>query len=150
MIGESPKKKFENIVPNITETAIGNRKEFIVFGDNYKTRDGSCVRDYVHVSDIAMAHVLALKYLTEKKNKSNHEIFNLGTGKGVSVLETIKAFEKISGVKLNYKIGNQREGDVEAIYSDCTKARKLLGWKTKYDIEKMMESAWKWQLNNKR
>ncbi|MFH1005061.1 MAG: UDP-glucose 4-epimerase GalE [Bacteroidota bacterium] len=148
IIGEHPKKKCDNLVPAITETAIGKAKCFIVHGNNYKTRDGTCIRDYVHVSDIASAHLLALKYLIEEKNKFNYEIFNLGTGQGVSVLEAIKAFEKISEVKLNYKIGKRREGDVEAIYSDCTKAGKLLGWKTKYNIEKMMESAWKWQLNN--
>lgn len=148
-IGEAPKKRFENIVPNITETAIGNQKEFTVFGNDYKTRDGSCIRDYIHVSDIANAHVLALKYLFEKKNKSNYEIFNLGSGQGVSVLEAINAFEKISGVKLNYKIGLRRTGDVEAIYSDSSKAEKLIGWKPKYSIEQMMGSAWKWQLNSK-
>lgn len=146
--GENPIGKPDNIVPAIAQTAIGKLKQFSVFGNDYKTRDGSCVRDYVHVSDIAYAHVLALQSLFEGKIKNNFEIINLGSGNGVTVLEAIKAFEKASGKKLNYRIAPRREGDVEAIYSDSSKAKKLLGWSPKYNIEEMMGSAWKWELNN--
>ena len=145
LIGENSSVKSENIVPSLTETAIGNRKQFNIWGDDYNTRDGTCIRDYVHVSDIANAHVLALQKLFEKKIKNNFEIINLGTGNGVTVLEAVKAFEKATGKKLNYKIAPRREGDVEAIYSNSSKAESLLGWKTKYNIEQMMDSAWKWQ-----
>ncbi|MBI3502909.1 MAG: UDP-glucose 4-epimerase GalE [Bacteroidetes bacterium] len=147
LIGEVPFGKPDNIVPSIMQKAIGLSKEFSIFGDDYNTRDGTCIRDYVHVSDIAHAHVLALNYLFEKRNKSNYEIFNLGTGKGVTVLEALKAFNRVSGKKLRYDIAPRRKGDVEAIYSDSSKAEKLLGWKPQYNIEQMMESAWKWQLN---
>ncbi|MFN4234265.1 MAG: UDP-glucose 4-epimerase GalE [Bacteroidia bacterium] len=147
LIGENPINKATNIVPVITQTAIGKIPEMTVFGSDYATRDGSCIRDYVHVSDIAEAHVLALKYLLDKKQKSNFTIFNLGSGKGVSVLEAIAAFEKVSGIKLNYKIGARREGDVAAIYSDCAFAEKELGWKAKYTLEEMMQSAWEWERN---
>lgn len=147
LIGEVPFGKPDNIVPGITQTAIGIQEQFNIFGNDYKTRDGTCIRDYIHVSDIAYAHVLALNYLLEGKNKNNYEIINLGTGNGVTVLEAVKAFEKISGKKLNYKIAPRRTGDVEAIYSDSSKAEKLLDWKTKYNIEQMMSSAWQWQLN---
>ena len=149
LIGEYPIGKPENVVPVITQTAIGKIKQMQVFGNDYKTRDGTCIRDYVHVSDIANAHVLALEYLIKGRNKANYEVINLGTGNGVSVLEAIKAFEKVSGKKINYKIGARRDGDVEAIYSDSSKAEKLLGWKPKYNINQMMASAWKWQLNSK-
>lgn len=147
--GETPIGKPDNVVPAITQTAIGKLEKFTVFGDNYKTRDGSCVRDYIHVSDIAYAHILALQALFEGKIKNNFEIFNLGTGNGVTVLEALRAFERSSRQKLNYTIGPRRAGDVEAIYSDSSKAKKMLGWVPKYDIEEMMESAWKWELNNR-
>jgi len=147
-IGEVSIGRPDNIIPAITQTAIGKIEQFNVFGSDYKTRDGSCVRDYIHVSDIAYAHVLALQALIDGKMKNNFEIINLGTGNGVSVLEAIKAFEKASGKKLNYKIGTRREGDVEAIYSDSSKAKKLLGWIPKFNIDQMMETAWKWQLNS--
>src|ERR1035437_3849012 len=147
LTGEAPIGKPDNIVPAITQTAIEKLEQFNVFGNDYNTRDGSCIRDYIHVSDIAYAHVLALQALFEGRIKNNFEIINLGTGNGVTVLEAIKAFEKISGKKLNYKIAPRRAGDVEAIYSDSTKAHNLLGWKPKFNIEQMMESAWKWQLN---
>ncbi|MFL5754140.1 MAG: UDP-glucose 4-epimerase GalE [Bacteroidia bacterium] len=143
--GELPLNKPSNLVPVITRTAIGKNKEMIVFGDDYPTRDGSCIRDYIHVSDIANAHVLALQYLLGKKNQTNYDVFNLGTGKGISVFEAIHAFEKVSGVKLNYRVGPQRAGDVIAVYSDSSKARRLLGWECKYGIEEMMSSAWKWE-----
>ena len=121
-----------------------------VYGKDYKTRDGTCIRDYVHVSDIANAHVLSLKYLAENKGNKNYDVFNLGTGKGVTVMEIIDAFEKNTGIKLNYEVGPRRPGDVEAIYSDSSKAEKILGWKPKFDINEMMKSAWKWQRNLKK
>ncbi len=145
-IGEMPLGKPDNLVPVITQTAIGKIPQMTVFGVDYDTRDGSCVRDYIHVMDIANAHTKALQYLMEHKNKSKCEVFNLGTGNGVTVLEAIKAFEKVSGVKLNYTTGPRRPGDVVAIYANNEHARKALGWSPKLDIEDMMDTAWKWQL----
>jgi UDP-glucose 4-epimerase len=145
--GEYPLNKPNNLVPVITGTAIGKIEKLTVFGGDYPTRDGTCVRDYIHVSDIADAHIRAMVYLHEKRNTSRYEVFNLGTGNGVTVLEAIRAFEKVSGRKLNYTIGPRREGDVIAVYSDSTKANKLLGWKCAYDIEGMMSTAWKWEQN---
>ena len=144
MIGEFQDLS-ESVVPVITKTAIGARKEMTVFGNDYNTRDGSCVRDYVHVSDIAHAHTLALQYIIDDRNKSNCEVFNLGTGNGVTVLELIAAFERVSGEKLNYKIGPRRAGDVIEVYANNNKARKLLGWETKYDLDAMMDTAWRWE-----
>lgn len=146
LIGEDPINKPTNLVPVITKTAIGKIKQMIVHGSVYKTRDGSCIRDYIHVTDTAIAHIKALEYLINKKQKSNFSIFNLGSGTGVSVLEAIHAFEKISAKKLDYLLGPKREGDVVEIYSDTTLAEKELGWKTKYTLEEMMETAWKWEL----
>ena len=146
MIGEIPFSAPENLVPNITQTAIGKRKQLTVFGTDYNTRDGSCIRDYIHVSDIADAHTKALAYLAEGKNTSQYEIFNLGTGKGISVLELIHAFEKVSGQKLNYVIGPRREGDVIAVYADNTKASEILHWKSIRNIDDMMRTAWMWEL----
>ncbi len=145
--GENPINSPTNLVPVITKTAIGEIEQLTVFGGNLNTRDGSCIRDYVHVSDIAEAHILALNYLKTSKNQANYEIINLGTGKGVTVLEAIQSFEKVSGVSLNYHIGEPRAGDVEAIYSDITLSTKKLGWKPKYNLDDMMLSAWKWQQN---
>jgi len=147
--GELPLSRPNNLVPVITQTAAGKLPSFTVFGNDYDTRDGTCIRDYVHVCDIARAHVLALGLL-KKKTGPHFDLINLGTGAGVTVLEAIKAFEEVSGVRPNYTIGPRREGDVAAIYSDCMKAEKLLGWKTKYDLEDMMSSAWKWQMNLER
>jgi UDP-glucose 4-epimerase len=135
----------ESVVPVITQTAIGKRKLTTVFGDDYSTRDGSCVRDYVHVCDIAHAHTQALQYIIEDRNKSNCEIFNLGTGNGVTVLELIKAFEKVSGETLNYKIGPRRAGDVVEVFANNNKARTLFGWEPKYDLDAMMDTAWRWE-----
>lgn len=149
-IGEDPLNKPNNLVPVITKTAIGEIEKVVVFGGDYDTRDGTCVRDYVHVSDIANAHVKALEYLVEGKNTSNFEIFNLGTGQGVTVLEAIKAFEELSGLSLNYEIGARREGDVPAIYSNSEKAFQNLGWKPKNNIDVMISSAWKWEQNLKK
>ncbi|MEO6903102.1 MAG: UDP-glucose 4-epimerase GalE [Bacteroidia bacterium] len=145
-IGEYPIHKPTSLVPIITQTAIGIIKQMTVYGKDYNTRDGSCIRDYIHVTDIAIAHIKALYYLIENKNITNFSIFNLGTGKGVSVLEAIHSFEKITGKKLNYTIGEKREGDVMAIYSDTTFSEKELQWKTKFTLDEMMESAWKWEL----
>ena len=135
----------ESVVPVITQTAIGKRKQMTVFGSDYNTRDGSCVRDYVHVCDIANAHTKALQYIIEDRNKSNCEIFNLGTGNGVSVLELVKAFEKVSGEKLNYKIGPRRPGDVIEVFANNNKACKMLGWEIKHDLDAMMDTAWRWE-----
>ncbi|MBL7889964.1 MAG: UDP-glucose 4-epimerase GalE [Bacteroidia bacterium] len=145
--GENPINKPSSLVPIITQTASGRMKEMNVWGTDYKTRDGSCIRDYIHVSDIALAHINALEYLIGNKQHSNFSIFNLGTGKGVSVLEAIASFEKVAGQKLNYKIGPRRPGDVEAIYSDTSFTEKELGWKAKYSLDEMMASAWKWEQN---
>lgn len=145
LIGEMPVGKPENLVPVITQTAIGKIQKMSVYGDDYPTRDGSCVRDYIHVCDIAHAHTLALKYLEEEKNTGLCEVFNLGTGNGVTVLEAIKAFEKVSGVKLNYSIGPRRPGDVIAIYANNDLAKKALGWVPHFSLEEMMTTAWKWE-----
>lgn len=145
LIGEQPKKTAWNLVPVITETAIGKRESMVVFGDDYDTRDGSCIRDYIHVMDIANAHTKAVEYLVAKKNTSNYEIFNLGIGEGVTVIEAIKAFEKTSGLKLNYTMAPRREGDVIAIYANNDKAREHLGWLPNRNIEDIMRTAWKWE-----
>src|SRR6476620_8092401 len=145
LIGELPIGKPQNLVPAITQTAIGKLPKLTVFGDDYPTRDGSCVRDYIHVMDIAHAHTLSIKYLQEKRNTEGCEIFNLGTGNGVTVLEAINAFEKVSGQKLNYEIGPRRAGDVIAIYANNEYARLQLGWTTQFSLDDMMATAWKWE-----
>jgi UDP-glucose 4-epimerase len=144
-IGELPIGVPQNLVPFITQTAIGLRDELSVFGDDYPTPDGTCIRDYIHVVDLAKAHVVALERLLKNKNKSNYEVFNLGTGKGSSVLEVVNAFERVSGEKLNYKIVGRREGDVIAAYADTNKANNELGWKTELTLDDAMQSAWKWE-----
>ncbi len=143
-IGEVQEKP-QNLVPIITQTAIGLRSQMKVYGSDYNTRDGSCIRDYVHVMDIANAHTKALQYLIAQKNKGNCEVFNLGLGEGVTVLEAIRAFEKISGQKLNYEIGDRRPGDVEKIYANNEKAKNLLNWEPERDIDDMMYTAWQWE-----
>ncbi len=145
LIGELPRGVPENLVPYITQTAYGLRKEVKVFGDDYDTSDGSCIRDYLHVVDLAKAHVAAVKRLIENKNKTNYEVFNLGTGKGVSVLEAIKSFEHVTGIKLNYKITGRRAGDIEKIWADPTLANKELGWKTVSTLDESMRTAWEWE-----
>ena len=145
-IGEFPLNRPNNLVPIITQTAVG-KNSLTVFGNTFNTRDGSCIRDYVHVSDIADAHVKALNYLIEGRNNKNSSLFNLGTGNGVSVLEAINSFEKMSGKKLKYTIGPKREGDVVAIYADNNLAKTELKWVPEYSLDDMMLSAWKWQLN---
>jgi UDP-glucose 4-epimerase len=145
IIGESPTNPANNLVPVITETAIGKRKEMIVFGDDYDTRDGSCIRDFIHVMDLADAHSKALQYILADANDTNFEVFNLGTGDGISVLEAIRAFENVNDIKLNYRIGPRREGDVIAVYADRSLAHQKLGWEPQYSIESIMLSAWKWE-----
>ncbi|OAB75970.1 UDP-glucose 4-epimerase GalE [Cochleicola gelatinilyticus] len=144
-IGELPVGVPQNLVPFITQTAAGVREQLQVFGDDYPTTDGSCVRDYIHVSDLADAHVVALQRLLKNNNQKKFEIFNVGTGKGSSVLEVINAFEKVTGENLNYKIVDRRPGDVTAVFADTTKANEVLGWKAKRTMEEALESAWKWE-----
>ncbi|MBL7683300.1 MAG: UDP-glucose 4-epimerase GalE [Flavipsychrobacter sp.] len=143
-IGELQEKP-ENLVPVITQTAIGKRNEMQVFGTDYPTRDGSCVRDYIHVMDIANAHTKALQYTLEGNNSTNCDVFNLGSGNGVTVLELIHAFEKVSGEKLHYKLGPRRPGDVVEVYANNAKARALLDWDIKYSLDDMMDTAWRWE-----
>lgn len=145
LMGEASSNPASNLAPVITETAIGKRQEMTVFGDDYDTRDGSCIRDYIHVVDLAHAHTLSLDYLMENRQASNCEVFNLGIGTGVSVLEAINAFEAVTGVKLNYRIGERRAGDVVAVYANKEKAARELGWQPAYDINDIMRSAWAWE-----
>ncbi len=145
LIGEMSIKKAIYLVPVIMETAAGRRKETVVFGDTYDTRDGSCIRDYIHVMDVASAHTKSLEYLMQGKNESNCEVFNIGIGEGVSVLEAIHAFERVTAKKLNYRIGPPRDGDVVAIYSNYDKARDKLGWEPKRNIDDIMKTAWAWE-----
>lgn len=144
-IGELPLGVPQNLIPFITQTAIGLREELSVFGDDYPTKDGTAVRDYIHVVDLAKAHVVALQRLIQKKNQNKVEIFNIGTGKGTSVLEVIKAFEKITSQKLAYKIVGRRSGDVIEAYANTDKANQILGWKAQLMLEDALESAWKWE-----
>ncbi len=145
LIGEIPHGVPSHLVPYLTQTALGIRQYLNVFGGNYNTIDGTCVRDYIHVVDIARAHVVAIERLIQNKNKSNYEVFNLGTGIGFSVLQMIQAFENATGIKINYKIIERRSGDVEAVYADTTKANNELGWKAEISVEEMMRSAWEWE-----
>jgi UDP-glucose 4-epimerase len=149
-IGEVPVGKPANLVPAITQTAIGKMATMQVHGHDYPTRDGTCLRDYIHVCDIAHAHTLAINFLLEKKNKEACEIFNLGTGNGLTVREVIEAFEKVSHTRLNFTLGPRREGDVIAIYANNDKAKKELGWTPRFNIEDMMDTAWKWELSRKK
>jgi len=148
-IGEMPVGKPQNLVPAITQTAIGRIPKMFVHGNDYPTRDGSCIRDYIHICDLANAHTLSLQYLEQGKNTNECEIFNLGTGDGVSVLEAINAFEKVSGVKLNYEIGPRRPGDTIAVYANNDLAKNLLGWNPAFSLEEMMATAWKWEVRLK-
>lgn len=145
LIGELPRGVPENLVPFITQTAYGLRDELKVFGNDYDTPDGSCIRDYLHVVDLAKAHVIAVKRLLEKRNKSDYEVFNLGTGNGVSVLEAIRSFERATGVKVKYKITNRRPGDIEKIWADPSYANRELGWKTISTLDEAMKTAWEWE-----
>jgi UDP-glucose 4-epimerase len=144
LIGELPNGVPNNLVPFITQTAIGKRKVLTVFGNDYPTPDGTCIRDYIHVVDLAKAHVKAIEYVSTKQ-KVSFEVFNLGTGMGNSVLEVIQTFEKVSGVKLNYTFGPRRTGDVVKVYASCDKAANVLGWRTERDLKNCLETAWKWE-----
>ncbi|WP_452219689.1 UDP-glucose 4-epimerase GalE [Lacinutrix salivirga] len=144
-IGELPIGVPQNLVPFITQTALGKRAQLSVFGNDYPTPDGTCIRDYIHVVDLAKAHVVALQRLLNAKTTSNFEVFNIGTGTGSSVLEVIHAFENVTNKKLNYKIVDRREGDVISAYADTTKANNELGWTAKYTLEEALLSAWKWE-----
>ena len=148
-IGESPINPPTSLIPIITQTAIGIREKMFVHGTDYETRDGSCIRDYIHVSDIAKAHIKALDYLIHKKNKTINSIFNLGTGNGITVIEAIDAFKRTTNMPLNVEFGPRRDGDVEAIYSETTRSYTELNWEPEVDLETMMDSAWKWQQKNR-
>lgn len=145
LIGELPIGVPQNLVPFITQSAIGKRGPITVYGNDYNTPDCSAIRDYIHVVDLAKAHVAAIKRLESKAASTNYEVFNLGTGKGSSVLEIINAFEESTGEKLNYQIGPRREGDIEQVYGDVNKAANELGWKAELGIQEMMRSAWNWE-----
>ena len=144
-IGELPLGIPQNLVPFITQTAAGLRDQLSVFGDDYPTEDGSCIRDYIHVVDLAKAHVVALERLLKNRNSNQFETFNIGTGKGSSVLEVVHAFEKVTQQKLNYKIVNRREGDVISVYADTKKANDVLGWKAEKSMEESLLSSWNWE-----
>lgn len=144
-IGELPIGVPQNLVPFITQTGMGLRNQLSVFGDDYPTEDGTCIRDYIHVVDLAKAHVVAMQRLVNRKNTTNYEVFNVGTGKGSSVLEVIDSFEKVSGRKLNYKIVDRRPGDITAAYANTQKANTTLGWKAESTLDEAMKSAWDWE-----
>ena len=144
-IGELPLGDPQNLVPFITQTAAGLREQLSVFGDDYPTNDGTCIRDYIHVVDVARAHVVALQRLLDGKHEGNYEVFNLGTGTGSSVLEVIQSFEKVSGDTLNYRVAPRRAGDVIQAYADTTKANQVLGWKANSTLDDAMRSAWDWE-----
>ena len=146
-IGELPLGIPQNLVPYITQTAAGIREQLQVYGNDYPTPDGTCIRDCIHVVDLAKAHVKALEVLAEHKTHKNFDFFNLGTGKGSSVLEVVKTFEKVTGKPLNYKIAPRREGDIITAFADTKKAKKGLGWETKLNLEEALASSWKWQQN---
>jgi UDP-glucose 4-epimerase len=145
LIGELPTGIPDNLVPFITQTAAGIRSELKVFGDNYNTPDGSAIRDYINVVDLAKAHVISIKRMIENKSKNNPEVFNLGTGNGTSVLEIVNTFENVTGEKLKYKIVDRREGDVESVYADTKLANEELGWKAEISMEETLLSAWNWE-----
>jgi UDP-glucose 4-epimerase len=145
LIGEVPFDRPNNLVPIITQTAIGKMHQLTVFGNDYPTKDGSCVRDYIHVMDLANAHTKALQFLISKKNSTNCDVINIGSGNGNTVLEAIRAFEFVSGIKLNYVIGGRRDGDTIAVYADISKAKSLLQWEPKRNLNDMMLTAWNWE-----
>ena len=145
LIGEMPNGVPQNLIPYLTQTAMGIREQLSVFGDDYDTPDGSCIRDYIYVVDLAKAHVCAMTRIMENESQEPVEVFNIGTGKGTSVLELIHAFENATGVKLNYKIVDRRAGDIEKVWGNVDKANKVLGWKSETPLEDVLASAWKWQ-----
>ncbi len=144
-IGELPIGIPQNLVPLITQTAAGLREQLSVFGNDYPTRDGTCIRDYIHVVDLAKAHVIAMERILESKQDSNYEIFNLGTGKGSTVLEVVNSFERVSGQKLKYKIVNRRPGDVTEAFADTKRANEILGWQAESSLDDAIRSAWDWE-----
>jgi len=147
LIGELPIGVPANLMPFITQTAYGIREQLSVFGDDYNTPDGSCIRDYIHVVDLAKAHIVAIERMIDSKNKEAYEMFNIGTGNGFSVFEVIKSFEKSTGIKLNYKVVPRRAGDIEQIWADTTIGNNELGWKAEKSMDEMTLSAWKWEQN---
>lgn len=144
-LGEAAIVEVRNLIPLVMETGFGKRKELMVFGNDYPTRDGTNIRDYIHILDLAHAHTLALEHLIKNKNAKNYNVYNIGSGSGSSILEVIHAFEKVTGKKLNYRIADKRPGDVVAIYADFTKAYNELGWAPKFTIEDIMRNAWDWE-----
>jgi UDP-glucose 4-epimerase len=148
LIGESPRNIPDNLVPYITQTAIGKRPYLRVFGNDYDTPDGTPIRDFIHVTDLAKAHAAALDRLASGINKTRFEVFNLGTGQGHSVMEVIRSFEQVSGQKLNYRVTERRPGDIEKVWADTSYANKELNWKAEKSLDEMMLSAWKWELAN--
>ena len=148
-IGESPQGVPYNLIPYITQTAMGIRPFLSVYGNDYNTKDGTCVRDYIHVQDLAIAHLKALEFLLENKNTQNVEVFNLGAGKGYSVLELIESFERVNQVKLPYKIVQRRQGDVDQAWADTSKAKQYLNWEATRSLDQMLGSAWAWQQKSK-
>jgi len=149
LLGEMPQKGISNLIPILMEAVLGIRSELTVHGGDYDTRDGTCIRDYIHIMDLADAHTRALRYLLEGRNKQGSEVFNVGIGEGVSVLEAIKATEQASGRKVPYLIGPRRAGDVVAIYANYERAALLLGWRPRYNINDIMATAWTWELNRR-
>ena len=145
LIGELPIGTPQNLVPYVTQTAVGLREKLSIFGTDYPTPDGTCIRDYIHVVDLAKAHVVAMKRLLEEKNTTTYEVFNIGTGKGSSVLEVVNKFEEVSGVKLNYYFAERRTGDIVSAYADTTKANTVLGWKSELTLKDALYSAWEWE-----
>ncbi len=145
LIGELPNGVPANLIPFVTQTAAGIREQITVFGNDYNTADGTCIRDYIHVMDLADAHTKAFEYLDRVKETSFYDTINVGTGQGNSVLEVLETFEKVSGQKVNYRIGDRREGDVEQVYANVDKANKVLNWETKYDLERSLTDAWRWE-----
>ncbi len=145
LIGELPLGVPQNLIPYVTQTAAGIRECLTIFGDDYDTPDGSCIRDYINVTDLAKAHVVAVSRMENGKQKQNVEVFNIGTGKGTSVFEIVNSFEKVTGVKLNYKVGPRREGDIEKVWADASFANNELGWKAEKTLDETIASAWNWQ-----
>ena len=149
LIGELPIGTPQNLVPFVTQTGIGLRDRLSIFGNDYPTPDGTCIRDYIHVVDLAKAHVVAMKRLLEENNTENYEVYNIGTGKGSSVLEVVNTFEEVSDVKLNYSFVERRSGDIISAYADTTKANSVLGWKSELTLKDALHSAWEWEKKNR-
>lgn len=150
LIGELPLGVPQNLIPYVTQTAAGIRECLTIFGDDYDTPDGSCIRDYINVTDLAKAHVVAVSRMENGKQKQSVEVFNIGTGKGTSVFEIVNSFEKVTGVKLNYKVGPRREGDIEKVWADASFANNELGWKAEKSLDETIASAWNWQKSLKK